>query len=93
MVLYPIWEGFEPSPGPRGGVRDKMGGSGSGGGGGGGVGSGVKEKFGSEEAEGLVRRMIEERAADLAHPENAGKGTAEEASNPMAQLAGRKRKH
>ncbi|KAK8844672.1 hypothetical protein IAR55_006521 [Kwoniella newhampshirensis] len=32
-----------------------------------------KEKFGPEEAEALVRRMIEERMVDVGHPDNAGK--------------------
>jgi len=83
VVLYPIWEAFEPSP--RSAGRDKGGNLG--------VGGGVVEIFGPEEAEALVRRMIEERAADLAHPDNAGKGTAELSSDPLAQIVGRKRKH
>jgi cyclin C len=74
LVLYPIWEGFEPSA--RAGKEKEQ----------------VKaDKFGPEEAEALVRRMIEERAADLAHPVDAGKGTADAASE--AQIVGKKRKH
>lgn len=45
------------------------------------AGAGMEPTFGPNEAEALVRRMIEERAVDLLHPDDAGK-----------QLAGRKRK-
>ncbi|ORY23540.1 hypothetical protein BCR39DRAFT_549092 [Naematelia encephala] len=98
MVLYPIWESFEPSSasslssntststtsslgfgvdinmsmgwrGSRNGV-----GAGNGTGSGGvGIGGGKKDKFGPEEAEALIRKMIEERMVDLNHPDNAGK--------------------
>lgn len=44
-------------------------------------GGGKEESFGVAEAEALVRRMIEERAVDLMHPDDAGK-----------QVIGKKRK-
>ena len=65
IVLYPIWEAFEPmSRGPTE-VKDTK----------------DKEAFTADDAEGLVRRMIEARAVDLSHPDNAGD-----------QLAGNKRR-
>jgi cyclin C len=124
VVLYPIWEAFEPTQraggaaagaggmNAAGGVAGIGGGAGMGGGlgagmagntgmgmttlaaaaaaasaqdglgaGGGAVGGKKdaegKEKFGPEEAEALVRRMIEERMVDVGHPDNAGvTGTA-----------------
>lgn len=52
IVLYPIWEAFEPSRGATAKEGDK---------------------FGPDDAEALIRRMIEERAVDVGHPDNAGK--------------------
>ncbi|WVQ94229.1 hypothetical protein IAU59_001307 [Kwoniella sp. CBS 9459] len=43
-----------------------------------------KDKFGPEEAETLVRRMIEERMVDMGHPNNAGK--SDKRSNPPTSL-------
>lgn len=54
-------------------------------------------KFGPEEAEALVRRMIEERMVDVGHPDNAGKegrdvqSTRSGAGGQPQQLAGKKR--
>lgn len=124
VVLYPIWEAFEPTQrAGAGGVGSGAGGMNAGGAASGGIGGGVgmggglgagmagntgmgmttlaaaaaaasgqnglgagagagagggkkdaegKEKFGPEEAEALVRRMIEERMVDVGHPDNAG---------------------
>lgn len=95
VVLYPIWEAFEPAQ--RAGA-----GAGNVGVGAGGRGvlagmpsmrnnsaaapsiagaSGKDDAFGPLEAEALVRKMIEERAVDLLHPDDAGK-----------QIIGKKRK-
>ena len=65
IVLYPIWEAFEPMS--RGGAeaKDPM----------------DKDAFTADDAEALVRRMIDARAVDLSHPDNAGD-----------QLAGNKRR-
>lgn len=57
IVLYPIWEDFEPSLAPRIAT----------------IGTEKSEKFGVYEAEALVRRMIEERMVDVGHPDNAGR--------------------
>ena len=69
LVLYPIWEGFEPS------ARNA------------GVGDG-KEAFGMEEAEGLVRKMIEDRLVDVGHPDDAG---GADGASGVTPLAGKKR--
>ncbi|EIW73218.1 hypothetical protein TREMEDRAFT_24507 [Tremella mesenterica DSM 1558] len=82
IVLYPIWETFEPSAArnqPQGPLaaataavqKDKLEVEG-------------EDKFGPEEAEALVRRMIEERVVDVGHPDDAGVGT-------MPKLSGKKR--
>lgn len=95
VVLYPIWEGFEPaqragaagSSGNGNGGRGMLNGlpnlrAGMSGGSTTGTGGGSDEAaFGPTEAEALVRRMIEERAVDLLHPDDAGK-----------QIIGKKRK-
>ncbi|BEI92027.1 uncharacterized protein CcaverHIS019_0408470 [Cutaneotrichosporon cavernicola] len=59
--LYPIWEAFEPSP-TRPGQQPAQ---------------GKGPKFTPEDAEALVRRMIEERMVDLGHPDDAGAGAEE----------------
>ena len=67
IVLYPIWEAFEPMSRGTTEVRPEK--------------KDSIESFTAEDAEALVRRMIEERAVDLSHPQNAGE-----------QLAGSKRR-
>jgi len=77
VVLYPIWESFEPAltkngaplatrPGMEQFKKDI-------------------EKFGPEEAEALVRKMIEDRMIDANHPDHAGNGEGH-------QVIGKKRK-
>ena len=91
VALYPIWESFEPSTArqqaaPVGvstaaaaaaasavGSLAKKPESGT-----------EKDKFGAEQAEALVRRMIEERMVDVGHPDDAGEGT-------IPHAAGKKR--
>jgi cyclin C len=56
IVLYPIWEKFEPAPNkgrPEGGPNSDA------------SGSGAEPKFGPEEAERLVQSMIDERMRDV----------------------------
>lgn len=48
-----------------------------------------KEKFGLEEAESLVRKMIEERMIDLGHPDSGGVEKA--AGTGPSNVAGKKR--
>ncbi|WVW81358.1 hypothetical protein I302_103349 [Kwoniella bestiolae CBS 10118] len=65
ICLYAIWEGFEPSSirhqtknlAGLGEDKEK---------------EKEKEKFGPEQAEALVRKMIESRMIDMGHPNNAG---------------------
>ncbi|WVF66637.1 hypothetical protein IAT40_001377 [Kwoniella sp. CBS 6097] len=97
VCLYPVWESFEPTSMRHNNAAaaaahaqaqansQNQGKNGK-----------DKEKFGPEEAEALVRRMIEERMVDMGHPNNAGK--SDKRSNPPAchnsnldPLAGRKR--
>lgn len=95
IVLYPIWEAFDPSTRPNANNTNapanaslaaaaaalgKMANA-----------KDPKDKFGPEEAEALVRRMIEERAVDLNHPENAGQSDDGKKSVSGSSLAGRKR--
>jgi cyclin C len=99
IVLYPIWEAFEPSNNRAQG--NAAAGSapgtavlGAGTNGAPGKDKDTKDKFGVEEAEALVRRMIEERAVDLSHPDNAGKpddGKKSSNGSPTNSLAGKKR--
>ncbi|ODN89661.1 cyclin C [Cryptococcus wingfieldii CBS 7118] len=64
--LYPIWEAFEPTLRGAQGQQKGTGGLA-------GTGKGEqKDKFGVEEAEALVRRMIEGRMTDLGHPDDGG---------------------
>ncbi|WWD22780.1 hypothetical protein CI109_107273 [Kwoniella shandongensis] len=77
VSLYPVWEGFEPTSMRQNGA---MGAGAAAGQRGASQSSGSttttttkKEKFGPEEAEALVRRMIEGRMVDIGHPDNAGK--------------------
>ena len=84
IVLYPIWEAFEPSSRPQNAASAGLGAMAAD------TGKEPKEKFGPEEAEALVRRMIEERAVDLSHPDNAGK-TASVGSSSGGSIAGKKR--
>ncbi len=96
IVLYPIWESFEPSSVSARQAQQQAQGSTTLGAAAAGVagqagqtkGQEGKEKFGPEEAEALVRRMIEERMVDVSHPDNAGQ--TDEAMG-LKQLAGRKR--
>jgi cyclin C len=83
IVLYPMWETFEPSQ-RAGGASATSGAAGSSGAF---SGDKVKESFGVEEAEALVRRMIQERMVDVGHPDNAGAQ-----SSGTAQVVGKKRK-
>ncbi|TXT05044.1 hypothetical protein VHUM_03864 [Vanrija humicola] len=62
ITLYPIWEAFEPSP-----QRASVNGAAAT------PGSADTAKFGPEEAEALVRKMIEEHMVDVGHPDDAGK--------------------
>lgn len=95
IVLYPIWEAFEPSSRPNNpnatgpanaslaaaaAALGKIAGQ-----------KEPKDKFGPEEAEALVRRMIEERSVDLNHPDNAGQSDDGKKSTSGSSLAGRKR--
>lgn len=90
IVLYPIWEAFEPSSsrnqsqgapatlaaaasGMRIGVAEKK--------------EENKDRFGPEEAEALVRKMIQERAVDLSHPDTA----SQESKRSIASSVGKKR--
>ena len=86
IVLYPIWETFEPSsprsnanPAPTTaallGAHKAPGEA-----------KDIKEKFTVEDAEPLLRRMIEDRAVDLSHPDDAGE------ADGAGQIAGRKRR-
>lgn len=89
IVLYPIWESFEPG---AGGLRQTL------------VKDAAaapamkaapaesKEKFLADGAEALVRKMIEDRMVDTGHPDNAGQ-TAEATGRPgsSGSMAGRKR--
>lgn len=74
ICLYPIWEAFEPSPTRPGSqaaaaaaaaaAQQQA--------------NGTKgPKFTPEDAEALVRRMIEERMVDVGHPDDAGAGGEE----------------
>lgn len=60
IVLYPIWEAFEPSPQRPGSnmVAPPQ---------------PPEGKFGPDDAEALVRRMIEEHMVDVGHPEDGGR--------------------
>ncbi len=62
ICLYPIWEAFEPSPARPGQPQQAQ---------------AKGPKFTPEDAEALVRRMIEERMVDLGHPDDAGAGGEE----------------
>lgn len=91
--LYPVWEAFEPTvmrnsqaqaktgnavaaaAGTKSGQNDSA--------------QDKKDKFGLEEAESLVRKMIEERMIDLGHPDNAGVEKA--AGTGPSNVAGKKR--
>jgi len=96
IVLYPIWEAFEPSTRPQSAGNAPASGLGA-------LAAGLKddkndtkkEKFGPEEAEALIKRMIEERAVDLNHPDNAGHEEAKASSvgstSSNGSLAGKKR--
>lgn len=88
IALYPIWESFEPpnarqQTGPPGVSTAAAAAA---------VSSLAKksdtsveeDKFGPEQAEELVRRMIEERLVDVGHPDDAGEGT-------IPHAAGKKR--
>lgn len=96
IVLYPIWEAFEPSNNRAQGNAAAGAAPGTSA-----LGAGTnatpkdkKDKFGIEEAEALIRRMIEERAVDLSHPDNAGKpddGRKSSNGSPTNSLAGKKR--
>jgi len=101
IVLYPIWEAFEPSTRPQGASANTP----AKGAGLGALAAGLKadkpdskvEKFGPEEAEALIKRMIEERAVDLNHPDNAGqteeakKAPSVGSTSSNGSLAGKKR--
>lgn len=60
IVLYPIWEAFEPSP-TRPGSNAAP------------APQPPEGKFGPDDAEALVRRMIEEHMVDVGHPEDGGR--------------------
>jgi len=65
ICLYPIWEAFEPSP-QRNNANSAHAQAApppnpDGG------------KFGPDEAEALVRKMIEEHMVDMGHPDDAGR--------------------
>jgi cyclin C len=96
IVLYPVWESFEPSnaaarqgrgPITLAGATAVAAGPGT---------APVKaegdgkEKFGAEMAEALLRRMIEERMVDAGHPDDAGRAD-EKDGNDFGQIAGKKR--
>ena len=94
IVLYPIWESFEPSgansrqaqsrgPTPPSATAAAPATASDGP-------SEMKEKFGVMEAEALVMRMIEERMVDVGHPDNAGQNE-ETTGLAKGQFAGRKR--
>lgn len=66
ICLYPIWEAFEPSP-TRPGTQAAAAAAAAA------AANGNKgPKFTPEDAEALVRRMIEERMVDVGHPDDAG---------------------
>jgi cyclin C len=96
VVLYPIWEAFEPSTRPNAGANTPTSGLGALAALKGDKTETKKEKFGPEEAEALIKRMIEERAVDLNHPDNAGQEEAKKApsigsTSSNGSLAGKKR--
>jgi cyclin C len=80
ICLYPVWEAFEPTP-----QRASVNGSASAAAAAAAAAAGNQPpkpagiKFGPEDAEALVRRMIEEHMVDVGHPDNAGKSTPEAA--------------
>jgi len=99
IVLYPIWESFEPSSAASRAAQARGPASSAGAvATAGAIGPApttkgddvVKEKFGPEEAEALVRRMIEDRVVDVGHPDHAGQ-TEEAVGAGIGQLAGMKR--
>ena len=92
IVLYPIWEAFEPStrPNNQGGTNPSTLAAAAAALGKGQEKKDVKEKFGPDEAEALVRRMIEERAVDLSHPSRAVP-IADDGKSTTSSLAGKKR--
>jgi cyclin C len=61
ICLYPIWEAFEPSPQRNNAAQAAPPPNPDGG------------KFGPEDAEALVRKMIEEHMIDVGHPDDAGR--------------------
>nr|XP_018266245.1 cyclin C [Kwoniella dejecticola CBS 10117]OBR88403.1 cyclin C [Kwoniella dejecticola CBS 10117] len=111
ICLYSIWENFEPtsmrnphnpnqnqnqSQQPQNQLKSVFGGGGgSMTGNEDGKDGNKKEKFGPEEAEALVRRMIESRLVDMGHPNNAGANQTAKRSLPVNSvdhsIAGKKR--
>ena len=92
IVLYPIWEAFEPStrPNNQGGTNPSTLAAAAAALGKQQEKKDSKEKFGPDEAEALIRRMIEERAVDLSHPDNAGQ-VPDDKKSTTSSLAGKKR--
>lgn len=95
--LYPVWEAFEPTVMRNSQAQAKTGNAAAPVPAATGTKTGQnndlvqdkKDKFGLEEAESLVRKMIEERMIDLGHPDNAG---VEKASGTgPSNVAGKKR--
>ena len=88
IVLYPIWENFEPFNNSSRSAQAQAGASTMG------VSAKAhvegRDKFGAEEAEALVRRMIEERMVDVGHPDDAGRAD-EGLSTGNTHIAGKKR--
>ncbi|KAK4688695.1 cyclin-C, partial [Tremellales sp. Uapishka_1] len=72
IVLYPIWESFEASPRYPGAPVD-VGSPAP-------LGGGKDEKFGPEDAERLVRKMIEDRMFDTSHPDHMGGAVREDSA-------------
>lgn len=95
--LYPVWEAFEPTVMRNSQAQAETGNAAAPVPAATGTKTGQnndlvqdkKDKFGLEEAESLVRKMIEERMIDLGHPDNAG---VEKASGTgPSNVAGKKR--
>ena len=93
IVLYPIWETFEPSTRPPGGAPTTLAAAAAG------LNKAAtdgkdanKDRFGPEQAEQLVRFMIESRAKDAAGQEPAPRSPAEAARTVSGSLAGKKRR-
>lgn len=74
ICLYPIWEAFEPSPVRANGAAAVA------------SPAAPAPKFTPEDAEGLVRRIIEERMVDLGHPDDAGKSEESPKKRQRTQL-------